>query len=183
MRSTVRGASTAVTSRKSSRPSAAFTPNPPPTTQCGRVLYSDFHVSDASAGGTTFPNECTTGTMNAQEKTLEFMLFDLASCVGTPTGACTPKTCADLGYNCGESGDGCDDGVVLNCGTCMTGQCGGGGAGVCGGNNCTPLTCAGVGAQCGIIGNGCGSTIDCGPCPMGQSCGGGGIANQCGALF
>lgn len=161
----------------------AYAPNTPPTTQCGRVLYSDFHVSDASSAGARFPTECTNGTMTPQEKTLEFMLFDLASCVGPATGTCTPKTCADLGYDCGQSGDGCDDGVVLNCGTCTTGQCGGGGAGVCGGNTCQPLTCAGVGAQCGIIGDGCGNTIDCGSCPMGQTCGGSGMANQCGGII
>ena len=156
----------------------------PPATQCGRVLYSDFHVSDASSGNATFPSECTNGPMTAQEKTLEFMLFDLASCVGPPVGSCTPKTCADLGYTCGLSGDGCDDGVVLDCGSCQTGQtCGGGGTSTCGMGGCTPQTCADVGAQCGIIGDGCGSTVDCGQCPMGQTCGGGGSANQCGGII
>jgi hypothetical protein len=163
----------------------AYAPDPAPTTQCGRVLYSDFHVSDATSGGATFPSECTDGPMTAQEKTLEFMLFDLASCVGPPAGGtCAPKTCAQLGYNCGLSGTGCADGVVLDCGSCPMGQtCGGGGAGVCGTSTCTPLTCAQVGAQCGIIGNGCGATVDCGACPMGQTCGGGGTANQCGGII
>ena len=162
----------------------AYAPDPPPTKQCGRVLYSDFHVSDASSAGATFPSECTDGTMTPQEKTLEFMLFDLASCVGPPVGMCTPKTCADLGYNCGQSGDGCDDGIVLNCGMCAMGQtCGGGGPNVCGGGSCTPQTCVQAGAQCGVIGNGCGGTVDCGSCPTGQSCGGAGQANQCGAIL
>jgi hypothetical protein len=162
----------------------AYAPDPAPTTQCGRVLYSDFHVSDATSGGATFPTECATGTMTAQEKTLEFMLFDLASCVGPPPPVtCTPKTCADLGFTCGESGDGCDDGVVLDCGSCPNNQaCGAGGSGTCG-PVCTPLTCAQVNAQCGLIGDGCGSTVDCGPCPSNLSCGGGGTANQCGAIF
>jgi hypothetical protein len=162
----------------------AYAPDPKPTTQCGRVLFSDFHVSDAMSSTSTFPAECNTTAMNAQEKTLEFMLFDLASCVGPPPGACTPKTCMDLGFNCGESGDGCDDGVILNCGMCPNGMvCGGGGTGVCGSNQCKPLTCAGVGAQCGIIGDGCGGTADCGMCPQGQACGAGGIANQCSGVF
>jgi hypothetical protein len=161
----------------------AYTPDPPPTTQCGRVLYSDFHVSDASSGNATFPSECTVGPMTPQEKTLEFMLFDLASCVGPPVGSCTPKTCAQLGYNCGMSGDGCDDGVVLDCGGCAMGQtCGGGGQGMCGTGACTPRTCADVGASCGVIGDGCGGTVDCGTCPMGQACGGGG-ANVCGGVI
>ena len=163
----------------------AYAPAPTPTTQCGRVLYSDFHVSDASVSTTTqYPNECLpAGKMNAQEKTFEFMLFDLASCVGTQTVTCQPKTCQDLGFNCGESGDGCDDGVTLQCGTCSMGQtCGGGGmSGQCGtGPMCTPLTCQEVGAQCGIIGDGCGSTVNCGDCMNNQICGGNGVANQCG---
>ncbi len=162
----------------------AYAPDPPPTKQCGRVLYSDFHVSDASSSGSTFPNECTTGPMTAQEKTLEFMLFDLASCVGPNTGMCTPKTCQQLGYNCGMSGDGCDDNVILDCGTCPNGMvCGGGGTNTCGSAMCTPRTCADAMANCGIIGDGCGSTVDCGTCPNGQTCGGGGVANQCGGII
>jgi hypothetical protein len=51
-----------------------------PKDQCGRVVYSSFHVA-SSAGGNVFPAECTAGPMTAQEKVLEFMLFDLASCV------------------------------------------------------------------------------------------------------
>jgi len=163
----------------------AYSPAPTPTTQCGRVLYSDFHVTDASVSTSTqYPTECPAGKMNAQQKTFEFMLFDLASCVGTQTVTCQPKTCQDLGYDCGQSGDGCDDGQILDCGSCATGQtCGGGGtSGQCGMGMtmCTPLTCADVGAQCGIIGDGCGSTVDCGNCMNGQICGGNGVANQCG---
>jgi len=146
----------------------AYAPDPAPTTQCGRVLFSDFHVSDANAGGTTFPNECTAGPMTPQEKTLEFMLFDLASCVGPPLSSCTPKTCAELGVTCGASGDGCDDGVVLDCGSC---------------NACTPRTCSEANASCGVIGDGCGGTVDCGPCADGTTCGGGGVPNQCGTIL
>jgi len=148
----------------------AYPPDAPPTTQCGRVLYSDFHVSDATSAGKTFPTECANGPMTAQEKTLEFMLFDLASCVGPPpAGQCTPKTCAELGVTCGHSGDGCDDGVVLDCGTCPS--------------TCMPQTCADVNAQCGVIGDGCGNTIDCGTCPSPLVCGGGGTPNQCGEVI
>ncbi len=163
----------------------AYAPDPAPTTQCGRVLYSDFHVSDAVSGGATFPAECTAGPMTAQEKTLEFMLFDLASCVGPAAPAtCTPKTCAQLGFNCGESGDGCDDGMVLQCGTCGMGQvCGNGGTNTCGPPACVPLTCVEQNAECGLIGDGCGATVNCGPCAAGLTCGAGGIPNSCGGIF
>ena len=44
-----------------------------------------------------FPAECqggATGAMTTQEKLLEFMLFNLTSCVSAPT--CTPLTCANF---------------------------------------------------------------------------------------
>jgi hypothetical protein len=53
-----------------------------PASQCGRVLYSDFHAEDTMvAAGTTFPAECTTTTMTPEEKMVEHMLFDLNDCV------------------------------------------------------------------------------------------------------
>lgn len=162
----------------------AYAPSPTPTRRCGRVLYNDFHVSGATAGGATFPAECTAGPMTPQEKTLEFLLFDLATCIGPQPTTCTPRSCADQGYDCGFSGDGCDDGVVLDCGTCTNGRtCGGGGVGVCGTGLCTPRTCEDTGAACGLIGDGCGGTIDCGTCPGDQHCGGGGDANVCGTII
>ncbi len=63
-----------------------FTFNTPTTAaadaQCGRVVYSDFHVVGSSDfSPIIFPNECTDGPLTAQERVIEFMLFDLASCV------------------------------------------------------------------------------------------------------
>jgi hypothetical protein len=152
--------------------------------QCGRVVFSDFHVENASnTGAQTFPAECgADAPLTPQERLLEFMLFDLGSCVtpdsGPPT-TCTPLTCQQLKASCGMQGDGC--GNSLDCGACPTGQtCGGGGvANQCGAPNCTPRTCQQANANCGIIGDGCGSTVDCGSCPTGQVCGGGGAPNQC----
>jgi hypothetical protein len=160
----------------------AYLPDPAPTKQCGRVLFSDFHVSDATSSGMTFPAECTQGPMSAQEKTLEFMLFDLASCTGPPpAGTCAPRTCAQQGLSCGQAGTGCADGTVLDCGSCPSGQtCK---AGMCAMTTCMPRTCHDANAMCGTIGDGCGSTVDCGPCPNGQVCGGSGVANVCGDVI
>jgi hypothetical protein len=79
--------------------------------QCGRALFSDFHVNSSgggggggcttsaqcSGGGTciagfciggsgrggggTFPTECDSTPMSAQEKALEYMIFDLGTCI------------------------------------------------------------------------------------------------------
>lgn len=55
--------------------------------QCGRVVFSDFHVVSPSDPGSTFtfPAECTDGPLTPQERVIEFMLFDLASCVQPET--------------------------------------------------------------------------------------------------
>jgi len=105
----------------------------PPAQQCGRVLYSDFHVTNAAiasqpciAAGTTstaspqtsacnFPDECNTD-FSAQEKTLAYFMFDMTSCVRPPALTCKPKTCADMPTACGPQGDGC--GGLLDCGPC-----------------------------------------------------------------
>ena len=50
-----------------------------PAQQCGRVQFNEYHVETTISGtGLTFPNECNGGAMTAQEKLLEFSLFDLA---------------------------------------------------------------------------------------------------------
>ncbi len=154
----------------------------PPTQQCGRVIFSDFHVVDQNAGGSTFPSECAMVPMNSQQKALEFMLFDLASCVPGPRGPCSPQSCQDQGIDCGPAGDGC--GNVIQCGSCPAGQtCGGGGFGLCGGPDagvCVPETCNDLHHNCGIEGDGCGGVVDCGTCTLPAICGGGGQPSVCG---
>jgi hypothetical protein len=100
--------------------------------QCGRVVYSDWHAEQPPPWpkGATFPTECPGTPMTPQEVLLEFMLFDLGSCI-EPTPVCIPETCGSQGVQCGPAGDGC--GNVLACGRCPPGQtCGLGGPGKCG---------------------------------------------------
>jgi hypothetical protein len=68
--------------------------------QCGKVLYSDFHVSGSNtSNGAMFPTECDRSItscesancdMTPQEKALEFMLFDLSACVQDDTKPPSP---------------------------------------------------------------------------------------------
>jgi hypothetical protein len=51
---------------------------------------------------------------------------------------------------------------------------------MCGASNCMPLTCAAQNLMCGQTGDGCGNLLNCGTCPPGQVCGGGGTG-RCGA--
>ena len=92
-------------------------------------------------------------------------------CVAT---SCAGKTCLDLGIQCGAADDTC--GRYLPCGDCATGlQCNGN---IC---ECKSNSCAALAAQCGSIPDGCvgRDAHDCGACPAGQTCGGGGD-HKCG---
>src|SRR6185295_14983658 len=152
-----------------------------PDKQCGRVLYSDFHVNDAASYTLTFPTECDASPMTAQERALEFMIFDLASCIqeDKPTPKCVPATCQTAQAECGLIGDGC--GGTVDCKQCAPPQvCGGGGPSKCGGTGCTPTTCALLDVACGMAGDGCGGALNCGECVAPATCGGGGMPSKCG---
>lgn len=65
--------------------------------QCGKFVYTALHVSDSAStgfpgdpstgtGSTVFPTCCATRTaLSAQEKAMEFMIFDMSACL-TPSG-------------------------------------------------------------------------------------------------
>lgn len=82
--------------------------NTPAPDACGRVVFTDLHVSksgggcDASADcgesddisdqDTPFPLGCTSTDLLPQEKALEFMIFDLSSCVQQESATPVPPT-------------------------------------------------------------------------------------------
>ena len=57
-----------------------------PDNRCGKVVFSDMHVSGDSDSqpGTPYPDGCASSQLTPQEKALAFMFFDIASCVQPP---------------------------------------------------------------------------------------------------
>ncbi|MFN0253349.1 MAG: carboxypeptidase regulatory-like domain-containing protein [Kofleriaceae bacterium] len=63
------------------------TPNEAPLNdRCGKVVFTDMHVTGTSPGGSYPMQSCANAgtTLTPQEKALAFMFFDLASCVASP---------------------------------------------------------------------------------------------------
>ncbi len=140
---------------------------------CGRIVYSDLHVGSAAGDYTTalghvVPTGCASGALSPQEKALEYMILNLASCVGSDTNlpsgpSCTPLTTCPAGYTCGSYPNGCGTGNIT-CGTCsgtascVDGQC----------VSCVPQTTCPAGVTCGEYPDGCGGIIACGTCSSGS---------------
>jgi antitoxin (DNA-binding transcriptional repressor) of toxin-antitoxin stability system len=96
------------------------------------------------AGATSMTFTITTSTLATGTTTSDLIAGGGIGSAGatltvTPTVACTPQTCAQLGKTCGSVPNGC--GGTLSCGTCGAGTtCGGGGtANVCGGSASTAV--------------------------------------------
>jgi hypothetical protein len=86
--------------------------NTPPdvaeASKCGRVVLTDLHinmsvdVNGVSTGGDNsdpskpFPTACSTKPMNPQTKALEFLFFDLSSCISPPNDVPVPPQPPDL---------------------------------------------------------------------------------------
>jgi hypothetical protein len=148
--------------------------------QCGRFVFTDIHLASGDKGS-SFPSECMSTQMSAQEKALELLFFSLTTPVcdeAQPPPACTPLTCADHGAACGPVPNGCG-GTIASCGTCPAGKvCTGG---QCSGSTCAPATCALLGKDCGSWSDGCGGVLACGSCAAPQTCGGAGTPGVCAA--
>jgi hypothetical protein len=144
-------------------------------------------VEGDGCGGTVTCGSCPDGQACGVERAFTCS----AALAGSPE-QCPARiaSCAEAGAECGLIGNGC--GGTLDCGGCGAGQlCGVDAPQRCGAApTCEPLepevACA---DKCGFVSNGCGvdvggGVIDCKvelPCPPGQTCGGGGIANECGS--
>ena len=70
----------------------------PEAMQCGKAVFTDIHIKQSLNGGggddsdpsKPFPSGCKANMMTPQAKALEFLFFDLSSCVEPPTAMPQP---------------------------------------------------------------------------------------------
>ncbi len=133
---------------------------PDGTHVCGKGVS----VCNDGVWGTCVINQAVTLVPNVPPGFYTEGLGTGSTCLNNP---CDPS-CIDFVDTPGGLTDGGITGT--DAGVTLTGD---------GGNVCVPKTCAGVGANCGPVSDTCGGLLQCGTCPTGQSCGGGG-PSQCG---
>jgi hypothetical protein len=158
---------------------------------CGRVVYSDFHVSASalvSSGSCLTSGDCGfTATCNGASGSVQGTCSEPCgssgdcpnstyTCSGSVSGTCGQTTCT-TNSNCG-TGRACVGGV---CQCTANSDCNGG---ACGGMTCTPIACTSS-AQCGkgTCGGGTCGTLTChsnAGCGLG-TCGGTGHTGTCAA--
>jgi hypothetical protein len=50
--------------------------------RCGKVVFTDMHVSGQPQQVNSYPGSCQDTNLTPQEKALASMFFDIASCIG-----------------------------------------------------------------------------------------------------
>ncbi|HKO90959.1 MAG TPA: hypothetical protein VJU61_07400, partial [Polyangiaceae bacterium] len=158
-----------------------------PATQAEACAGKQCGLEGDGCGGTLDCGSCPDGQTCGVAQPFQCAALPVSTADNCPARL---GSCADVSAECGLVGNGC--GGLFDCGACPSGElCGVDGPNQCGSiPACVPLepalACAG---KCGLVSNGCGVELDGGvidcqalfPCPSGQTCGGGGVANQCGA--
>ena len=163
-----------------------------PNSQSIANLMNDLYTF-AQSRHTTCSNQCSSGQLRCNGFYSESCIFSNNCWIwggdsycqngcayGQCINSCVPKTCSQLGKQCGGWDNGCSQSI--SCGSCSSGQtCNSNGQCV---STCVPKTCSQLGKQCGAIDNGCGQSISCGSCSSGQTCNSNGqcvstCSNQC----
>jgi hypothetical protein len=158
-----------------------------PATAAVACAGKECGVEGDGCGGTVSCGSCADGELCGSTRPFQCGAPATGSDADCPARV---ESCAAAGAECGLVGNGC--GGTIDCGGCGGGElCGVEAPQKCGAAPaCEPLAaalaCAG---KCGFVSNGCGvevagGVIDCKldyPCPAGETCGGGGVPNECGS--
>jgi hypothetical protein len=142
---------------------------------CGTVMPVTNGIATC-VGGVCAVSACMQGFADcdsAPGNGCETSLAAVQSCGGCGVACAASTACTS--YSCVNAACTATNAAVGT--TCAGGTCNGLGSCVAA---CSPRTCPQLGIGCGSVGDGCGGTLQCGTCPGGQTCGGGGITGICG---